>query len=99
MPSPYHDPASCGHCETIPPDAFRRHWKHEPRVGVWHMIADGHDLMARLPRQAHFVTVLSCRLDQERSAHYCGSLYWEFDADDPADALTDLRRCLPILEV
>ena len=88
-----HDAACCPHCKTVPPDADRRHWKHEAKVGAWHVIADGPDLTARLPSIAHFLTILRYRLGAAESpAHYGGPLYWEFDADDPADACEDLRR-------
>jgi hypothetical protein len=54
-----HHPAACQQCEQLPLAVYRRHWKHEPKAGSWHVIADGFDLMARVPRQAHFLTVLS----------------------------------------
>jgi hypothetical protein len=93
-----HDPHACRSCEAIPAEAYRRHWKHEPPVGAWHLIADGPDLMARLPRHAHFATVLAYRPTLEGAPpHYRGPLYWEHDADDPAQALDDLRRCVELL--
>jgi hypothetical protein len=71
-----HDPASYRFCESIPPEVSRRHWKHEPKAGSWHVISDGPDLMARLPRHAHFVTVLSYRLGEDSGgSHYQGPLY------------------------
>jgi hypothetical protein len=88
-----HDPTACTLCEVISPEVFRRHWKHEPKAGHWHTIADGPDLIGRLLRQAHYLTVLAYRPGPDGSpAHYCGPLYWEFDAEDPAQALADLRR-------
>jgi hypothetical protein len=94
-----HDPEACSMCERLPSETYRRHWKHEAKAGYWHVIADGPDLMARLPRQAHFVTVLSYRLAADGARHYQGSWYWEHDADDAAQALKDLRRCLQVLDV
>jgi hypothetical protein len=95
-----HDVTTCRLCEPAPPGAFCRHWKHEAKASYWHLVADGPDLMARLPRQAHFCTILAYRLDEEaRTVTYRGPLYWEFDAPDPAHALNDLRRCVQILEV
>jgi len=92
-----HDEFACSRCERLAPDIERRHWKHEPRAGAWHVIADGANLTARLPREAHFVTVLSYRR-LGGVVIYRGALYWEFDAADPADALKDLRRCLGLLD-
>jgi hypothetical protein len=57
-----HDPRSCRLCEHVPAECYCRHWKHEPKPGYWHVIADGPDLAGRLPRQAHFVTILRYRL-------------------------------------
>jgi hypothetical protein len=94
-----HGPAACSMCECLPSEVYRRHWKHEPKAGYWHVIADGPDLITRLPRQAHFVTVLSYRLLADGARHYQGSWYWEHDADDAAQALEDLRRCLEVLDV
>jgi hypothetical protein len=95
-----HDNASCRFCEEIPADAYRRPWKHEPKVGRWHIIADGPDLMQRLARQAHFVTVLAYHSSANGGpAHYRGPLYWEGDAQDPADVLKDMRRCIELLQV
>jgi hypothetical protein len=91
-------PDSCRLCEHVAPDVFRRHWKHEPKAGAWHLIAAGADVMARLPRRAHFLTVLSYR-EADGALHYHGPLYFEFDADDPAKALDDLHQCLQILDV
>jgi hypothetical protein len=99
-PTHPHDPASCPRCESVAPEASRRYWKHEPNPGAWHLIADGSDLMTRVPRQAHFLTILSHSTDADGNpARYRGSLHWEFDANDPADALNDARRCLQSLEV
>ncbi len=92
-----HDPTTCRQCDPIPPDAYRRHWTSDP-PGHWHIIVDGPDLMARLPRQAHYATVLAYRLTAD-GRHYIGPLYWELDAADPAQALSDLRRCLRLIEI
>jgi hypothetical protein len=95
---PPHECASCRLCEAVAPDLYRRCWKHEAKAGLWHVIADGPDLMARLPRQAHFVTVLAYQPAPDGfQACYRGPLYWEFDADDPAQALEDLQRCIELL--
>jgi hypothetical protein len=94
-----HAPSSCRWCEIIPDGAPRRHWKHQAKAGAWHLITDGPDLMARLPRQAHFVTVLTYHLAGDRPTDYTGPLYWEHDSDDPAQALEDLRRCVQVLDV
>jgi hypothetical protein len=58
-PLPRHDPLTCRRCESVSPDAWRRHWKAEPERRAWHVIADGLDLIARLPKSAHFITVLA----------------------------------------
>jgi hypothetical protein len=93
-----HDSASCALCEDVPPDAYRRHWKRERRAGYWHTIADGPKLVGRLPRQAHFLTILAYRSGVDgSSAHYWGPFYGECDAEDPAQAFTDLRRCVELL--
>lgn len=93
-----HAYASCRLCEEPPLDTYRRHWKHEANAGVWHAIADGPGLFARLPRQAHFVTILSYQATPDGlPLCYRGPLYWEFDADDPAQALADLRRGVELL--
>src|ERR671922_1814607 len=98
MPDPRHDPTSCLRCEHVSPEALRRYWKHEPKIGAWHLIADGQDLMARLPRDAHFLTILSCCLGlDDFPARYHGPLYGEFDAEDPAKAFADLLRCIELL--
>jgi hypothetical protein len=95
-----HEPYACHRCERVPADRFRRHWKHEAKRGSWHVIADGADLMARLPRQAHFVTVLSYRADTEGCPpHYRGPLHWEYDADDPTQAFADCRRGVELLRI
>jgi hypothetical protein len=94
-----HDSSACPLCDDVPSDAYRRHWKHEAKAGVWHIIADTPTLMALLPRQAHFLTVLAYRFGAERESHYRGPLYFEFDTRNAVDALTDLRRCLSIIEV
>jgi hypothetical protein len=74
--------------------------KGRGQAGYWHVIGDGPDLMARLPRQAHFVTILSYRATPDGvPAQYRGSLYWEYDAADPAHTLEELRRCVAWLEV
>jgi hypothetical protein len=94
-----HDVTTCRLCEPIPPGAFCRHWKHEAKASYWHLVADGPDLMAQLPRQAHFCTILAYRLSHGGAPHYQGPLYFEFDATNPADAVQELRRCLQILDV
>jgi hypothetical protein len=96
-----HDSTACRFCDDIPADVYRRHWKHEAKAGIWHVLADASNLMARLPRHAHFLTVLAYRFGPEREPHYQGPLYFEFDSHNhnPADALSDLRRCLSIIEV
>jgi hypothetical protein len=94
-----HDIRLCRFCDDVPSDAYLRHWKREAKAGAWHVIADAPNLMARLPRQAHFLTVLAYRFGPERQPHYQGPLYFEFDTANPADALIDLRRCLSIVEV
>jgi Primase C terminal 1 (PriCT-1) len=97
---PSHDVAKCRLCQEVPAELFRRHWKHEPKAGYWHVIADGPGLMASLPRQAHFLTILAYRPGQDGwTSHYTGPLYFEFDAANAADALHDLRRCLQLLDV
>jgi hypothetical protein len=95
-----HDSSACPLCDDVPFDAYRRHWKHEAKASVWHLIADVPTLMARLARQAHFVTILSYRPGSDGStAYYRGPMYGEFDADDPDQAFTELRRCLQVLDV
>jgi hypothetical protein len=99
MPQGKHDPRGCGLCDQLPPGAYGRRWKGAARVGYWHVIQDGADLMARLPPQAHFVTILSSRASPEGSPlHYQGPLYFEADAADAALALADVRRCVELLE-
>jgi hypothetical protein len=94
-----HEPRSCHLCESVPSEAYQRHWKHEAKAGYWHTIADGPDLMARLTRQAHFLTILSYLPGADGvPSHYCGSFYGECDADDPTQAFADLRHCLQMLE-
>jgi Primase C terminal 1 (PriCT-1) len=93
-----HHPVTCPHCESVPPTQFRHHWKHEAKAGYWHTIAVGPDLLRRLPRQAHFLTILSYQPAPDGSpAHYRGPLYGECDATDPAQAFTDLQRCIELL--
>jgi hypothetical protein len=95
-----HDHASCRFCEDVPADAYRRHWKHQPKAGRWHILADGPELAGRLPRQAHFLTILAYRVGPEGfPAHYSGPFYAEFDAEDTARALADLRRCVELLHI
>jgi Primase C terminal 1 (PriCT-1) len=95
-----HDPTSCHLCKDVPAERYRRHWKHEAKAGAWHVIADGPDLLARVPPPAHFITVLAYRPGRDGSpTHYTGPFYFEFDAGHSADALNDLRRCLQMLEV
>lgn len=98
MFSSRHDVDSCRLCDRPPSQAHRRHWKHEPKEGYWHVIADGPDLMARLPRQAHFVTVLTyCLDDSGMPTRYRGPLYFELDSDDPARAFAEFRPCIELL--
>src|SRR5882724_3556238 len=100
MPDHLHDAARCPCCELVLPDVYRRRWKHQAKVGAWHLIADGPELTARLPGIAHFLTILGYRLGPAGSpAHYSRPLYWEFDADDPVHALEDLRRVVERLGV
>jgi hypothetical protein len=95
-----HDNTSCSYCEEIPADAYRRHWKHQPKAGRWHLLADGPDLAGRLPRQAHFLTILAYQVGSDGSpAHYYGPFYAEFDAEDTARALVDLRQCVELLHI
>jgi hypothetical protein len=95
-----HDGDSCHLCESVSAEAYRRHWKHEAKAGSWHVIGDGPDLMARLPRQAHFTTALSYQLGSGGApTRYYGSLYWEFDATERTHALEDLRRIIELLAV
>ena len=95
-----HDHTSCALCGKVPPVEFRRHWKVERKAAAWHAIADSPNLMARLSRQAHFVTILAYRPPAEGSpAYYRGPLYWEGDAHDPADVQKDMQRCIELLHV
>jgi hypothetical protein len=94
-----HDPASCSSCDHLIPEAYRRHWKREEKASPWHVIADGPDLMARVPTKAHFITVLAYCFGGEGSPHYQGPLYFEGDADDPAEVVTDARRCIEFLAI
>jgi hypothetical protein len=94
-----HDSVSCPFCEAIPPDAYRRHWKRERPAGYWHTIADGRELMHRLSPRAHFLTILAYRPGADGfPAHYYGPFYGECDAEDPAQAFADFRRCVQLLE-
>ncbi len=93
-----HDPGACRLCKVLSAERYRRYWKHQPKAGPWHLVADGPDLMARLPPQAHFITILSHRTSpDDRPIHYRGSLYWEGDATDAALAFADVRRCVELL--
>jgi hypothetical protein len=95
-----HNYPSCALCEQVPPEEFRRHWKVERKAAAWHAIADSPNLMARLSRQAHFVTILAYRPPAEGSpAHYRGPLYWEGDAHDPSAVLKDMRCCIELLHI
>jgi hypothetical protein len=95
-----HEPRACRQCEMMTPEAWRRHWKLERPKRPWHAITDGPDLMARLPRSAHFLTILAYRPGPDGlPAAYQGPLYWEGDADDPAAVLDDMRRCVECLRV
>jgi hypothetical protein len=72
----------------------------ERKAAAWHAIADSPNLMARLSRQAHFVTILAYRPPADGSpAYYRGPLYWEGDAHDPADVQKDMQRCIELLHV
>jgi hypothetical protein len=64
-----HDPRACHLCERVPAECYRRHWKHKPKPGYWHVLADGPDLMSHLPRSAHFLTILSYRLNPHGAPH------------------------------
>jgi hypothetical protein len=56
--------------------------------------------MSRLPKSAHFITVLAyLPSPDDLPACYKGPLYLEGDADDPADVLRDLQRCVELLNV
>jgi hypothetical protein len=56
--------------------------------------------MTRLPKSAHFITILAYLPGpDDHPSHYRGPLYCEGDAVDPADVLNDLRRCVDILQV
>src|SRR6266511_3670836 len=95
-----HELMACRLCEAVTPGAYRRHWKGQGQAGYWHVIVDRPDLMARLPRPAHFVTILSYREAPDGApAQYRGSLYWEYDAANPGHTLEELRRCMALLEV
>jgi hypothetical protein len=73
-----HDPRVCGLCDTLDPGTYCRRWKGTARVGYWHVIQDGADLMERLPPQAHFVTILRSRADPKGCpVSYRGPLYFE----------------------
>jgi hypothetical protein len=99
IPYPRHNPLACLRCETIAPDAWRRHWKSEPAQRAWHAIADGPDLVARLPRSAHFVTILAYIPGPDTlPTCYKGPLYAEADGDF-ADVLRDMQRCVEFLTV
>jgi hypothetical protein len=98
MPQGKHDPRGCGLCDQLSPGVSGRRWKGAARVGYWHVIRDGADLMARLPSQAHFVTILSSRASPEGGpVHYQGPLYFEADAADAALAFADVRCCVELL--
>jgi hypothetical protein len=99
MPQGKHDPRVCGLCDTLYPGTYGRRWKGAARVGYWHVIRDCTYLMARLPPQAHFVTVLSSRASPEGGpVSYQGPLYFKADAADAALAFADVRRCVAVLE-
>jgi hypothetical protein len=99
-PAAIHTPSACRLCETVPAPQYLRYWKAEPKASYWHRIAEGTDLLMRLPRRAHFLTSLAYHLGPEgKPARYRGALYFEFDATDPAHALHDLRRCAQVLHV
>ena len=86
-------------CEKVPPNSWRRHWKLERPRSVWHLIADGPDLMSRLPKAAHFLTILSYLPGpDDQPPHYQGPLYAEADGD-LSDVLRDMRRCVEVLTI
>ena len=95
-----HDLQSCRHCESIPAGVYRRHWKVEKKASAWHVISDGPDFMVRLPRQAHFATILAYHTAADGiPLQYRGPLYWEGDAEDPAEVFRDTRRSVEFLRV
>jgi hypothetical protein len=99
-PTAYHDPNTCGCCKIVPAHQYRRYWKEERKVSYWHSIAEGPDLPERLPREAHFLTILGYQLDPSgHPGRYRGALYFEFDATDLAQALHDAHRCMQVLHV
>jgi putative DNA primase/helicase len=72
--------------------------KEQEKARPWHVIPDGPNLMSRLPRQSHFVTILSYRLARDSSpAMYSGPLYGDCDAEDVECAFADLRCCIELL--
>jgi hypothetical protein len=96
---PPHESTPCALCEQVPSAGFRRHWKLERKAAPWHVIADDQNLVGRLRRQAYFLTILAYRFGSDGSPmHYRGPFYGEFDAEDPAQALADLRRCIELLD-
>jgi hypothetical protein len=93
-----HDSQTCPRCEPVAPDGWRRHWKEEPQHRAWHVISDSPDLLARLPKSAHFVTILTYRPGaDDLPSSYRGPLYFEGDADDPREVLRDIRRGIEVL--
>jgi hypothetical protein len=63
------------------------------------VIADGPDLMTRLPRPAHYCTILAYQPGADGTpACYRGPLYAEWDAHDPVAVLAELRTCLQVLQ-
>jgi hypothetical protein len=99
IPYQRHDPLACPRCEVVSPDAWRRHWKDEPERRAWHVIADDPTFMARLPKSAYFVTILSYLPGpDDLPSQYKGPLYCEADGD-PADVLRDLRQYVELLTV
>jgi hypothetical protein len=94
-----HTPISCKHCESLPPEVARRHWKGEPKARAWHIVADSPDLMTRVPPWAHFITILAYHHTSEGQRHYQGPLYLEGDAENPAKVLRDIQHCLQLLNV
>jgi hypothetical protein len=64
------------------------------------VIADGHDLMTRLPRPAQYCTILAYQpVADGTPVCYRGPLYAEWDAHDPVAVLAELRMCLQVLQV
>jgi len=101
MPDHAHTPATCRQCEKLTANQWKRHWKEEPKPRSWHFIARGPDLLATLPKSAHFVTILAyCdkHLDSGEQRYYRGPLYAEFDGTHAGGTLRELLTCLNLLQ-